>query len=276
MAAEAPLNDALFVPDGDRFIPTAHTRGPWDPRAQHGGAPSALLARCIEEVEAAAPMRVVRMSIDLVRPVPLAPLRVVTRVTRPGRRVQVVEATVLDGEVEVARAAALRLRDAALDLDELEPGGPTPHAGPEASRPMTGMRMPGGITAAYPLTGCELRFADGAIDARGGAVAWIRLRVPVVEGEAPSALSRVAAAADFGNGISSILDWDRRIFINPDLGIWLGRQPQGEWVCLESTTHVDAEHGAGMAESALWDERGRIGRSVQSLLVEAQRPQPAP
>jgi hypothetical protein len=83
---------------------------------------------------------------------------------------------------------------------------------------------------------------------------------------------RVAAAADFGNGASAILDWNRRLFINPDLGIWLSRHPEGEWVCLEATTRVDAAHGAGMAESALWDERGRMGRSVQSLLIEAQRP----
>jgi hypothetical protein len=271
-APSPPSEPALFLPEGDSFIPTVHARGPWDPTAQHGGAPAALLARCIELVEAPVPMRVARLSLDLLRPVPLTPLRVETRVTRPGRRVQVVEASLLAGDLEVVRAAALRLRDAALELEELKPEPPLAHPGPGAASPMSGMRIPGGTTAAFPLTGCELRFAEGAIDRRGAAVAWIRLRVPVVAGESPSPLSRVAAAADFGNGVSAILDWDRRLFINPDLGIWLNRHPEGEWICLEATTRVESAHGAGMAESALWDERGRVGRSVQSLLIEAQRP----
>jgi hypothetical protein len=273
MTAPSPPSDAaLFLAVGDHFVPTVHTRGPWDPGAQHGGAPAALLARCIERVEAPVPMRVARLTLDLVRPVPVTPLRVQTRISRPGRRVQVVEASLFAGDVEVARAAALRLRDAALELEELEPEPPLAHPGPDGARPMSGMVMAGGITSGFPLTGCELRFVDGAMDQPGAAVTWIRLRVPVVAGETPSPLMRVAAAADFGNGVSAILDWNRRLFINPDLGIWLSRHPEGEWVCLEATTRVDAAHGAGMAESALWDERGRMGRSVQSLLIEAQRP----
>jgi len=32
----------------------------------------------------------------------------------------------------------------------------------------------------------------------------------------------------------------------------------------------DALHGVGLAESALFDEQGPIGRSIRSLLVEAR------
>ena len=267
----APDERALFILDGDRFIPTVHTRGPWDARAQHGGPPAALLARAVEAVDSPVPVRVVRLAVDLVRPVPLTPLEVMTRLVRPGRRVQLVEASLLAGGVEVARAAALRLRDEPLDLEEAPRPEPLPHPRPDKSRALRRRPLPSGITAAFPLTGAELRFARGEMDEMGDAVVWIRLRVPLVAGEDPSPLSRVAAAADFGNGVSAVLDWTRRLFINPDLGIWLHRHPEGEWVCLEATTYLDPAHGAGMAESALWDERGRIGRSVQSLLLEAHR-----
>jgi acyl-CoA thioesterase len=96
---------------------------------------------------------------------------------------------------------------------------------------------------------------------------WIRLTMPVVAGEPPTPLARVAAASDFGNGVSSHLSWDTHTFINPDLTIYVHRPPEGEWVCLDATTHYGAD-GIAMAESALYDTRGRIGRAVQALLVE--------
>ena len=96
---------------------------------------------------------------------------------------------------------------------------------------------------------------------------WFRLRVPVVAGEEPTPLQRVAAAADFGNGVSAALERGRYLFINPDLTITLHRPPAGEWVGLDAVTHAEA-HGVGLAESALYDEHGRIGRSVQTLLVD--------
>lgn len=56
-------------------------------------------------------------------------------------------------------------------------------------------------------------------------------------------------------------------FINPDLTIYLHRHPVGEWIALASETLPDPQ-GVGVAESRLYDERGPIGRSVQSLLIE--------
>jgi hypothetical protein len=114
----------------------------------------------------------------------------------------------------------------------------------------------------------EHRFVAGGFDRPGPATDWLRLRVPIIEGEAVSPLSRVAAAADFGNGISWVLSrLDGWGFINPDLTIYLHRLPIGEWVCLEAVSRVEP-HGIGLAESRLWDERGLIGRSLQSLLVD--------
>jgi len=90
--------------------------------------------------------------------------------------------------------------------------------------------------------------------------------VSLVEGEEVSPLARVAAAGDFGNGISSVLPWGEYVFINPDLTVYLDRIPHGEWICLESRTRVGPE-GTGTAESTLYDTHGRIGRAVQSLYV---------
>jgi hypothetical protein len=113
----------------------------------------------------------------------------------------------------------------------------------------------------------EHRFVRGHINEVGPATDWLRLRCPVVPDEEPSPFQRVVAAVDHGNGASRILDWTEHVFINPDLTVHLHRLPVGEWVCLDAVTRVEAE-GVGMAECALWDEQGRIGRSIQTLLVD--------
>src|SRR5687768_16626066 len=98
-ASEDPV--ALYVPDGDRFVPTVATIGPWDRKAQHGGPAAALLARAVELVEAPVPQQVTRLTYDLWRPVPLAPLAIRTTVVRPGKRVSVVEAALVADDMEV-------------------------------------------------------------------------------------------------------------------------------------------------------------------------------
>jgi hypothetical protein len=113
-------------------------------------------------------------------------------------------------------------------------------------------------------TGMEYRFITGGFTEPGPATVWMRMRVPLVEGEQPTPVQRVLVAADSGNGVSAALDWRRYIFINTDLSVHLMREPRGEWVCLDAVTHVD---GLGLADTALWDEGGRIGRAVQTLLV---------
>ena len=96
---------------------------------------------------------------------------------------------------------------------------------------------------------------------------WIRLRVPVVADEEPSPLQRIAAAADFSNGISPAVDPLLWTFVNPDLTITLHRLADGPWIGVDAATRVEAQ-GIGTAESDLFDERGRVGRAVQTLLVE--------
>ena len=255
---------ALFTPDGDRYVPTDLSRGPWDPNALHGGPVAALLAREVEghESDAAQPMRVARMTLELMRPVPVTPLSVVTRTVRPGRKVQLVETSVVADEKPLARMVALRVRTDAVEVPEQAADAPPP---PDTARQVVDRRDDWGPEGF--INAVELRFVKGEFREPGPATVWIRLAVPVVPGESPSALVRVAAAADFGNGISSDLPWDTHLFINPDLTIYMSRLLEGEWVCLDAETFYGPD-GIALAESALFDARGRIGRAVQGLLVE--------
>jgi hypothetical protein len=111
----------------------------------------------------------------------------------------------------------------------------------------------------------EIRFVTGSWGT-SPCSAWFRLRRPLVTGETPSPLQHLAAAGDFGNGISATLDWDEYLFINPDLTLYVEREPVGEWICLESETRIWAG-GIGIAESVLYDMNGRVGRATQALLV---------
>jgi hypothetical protein len=258
------MPSALFTPRGDTFVPAAVARSPWSSETLHGGSVAALLARAVESCVPEGSHQVTRLTIELMRPVPVVPLRVDAEVIRPGRKVQLVESSVSDGEDPLVRARALLLRT----IDAPVPEGASA-TGPLVPGPDLGRETPsprGGYEALHNA-GTEMRFVRGAFAEPGPATVWIRLRQPVVAGEQPSPLQRVAAAADFGNGVSSVLDFTRWVFINPDLTIYLNRLPVGEWVCLEAHTDVEG-HGAGMAHSRLHDESGPIGRSLQSLLLE--------
>ena len=258
------MPDALYTPDGDHLIPGELTVGPWSPDAQHGGPVAALLARSVEAVPAPVPMQVVRLTVELLRPVPLEPLTVSALVTRPGKKVQIVEAGLTTGGVEVARARALRIRVNRLDVPEQIPDPPSPPV-PDlsAARPSFVARRTAFADA------MDLRFVKGSWDDLGPVTMWTKLIVPVVAGEEPSPLQRTSAAADFGNGVSRVLDFETHVFINPDLTVSLSRAPVGEWIGLDCVSRISGD-GYGQAESLIFDQVGPAGRSIQSLIVDAR------
>lgn len=259
---------ALFETDEDRVTATELSRGPWDPRHCHGGPVSALLARAVERVDDEATWQIARLTIELTRPVPvLAPMRLVTEIERPGRKVSLVSAVLTAEGTEVARVRALRIRAADVALaDGANFGRGEMPAGPEAGRAER-PTFAGSDLVAFHSHGCEHRFVTGSWVDPGPVAVWVRLRHPVVDGETPSGVQRVAAAADFGNGVSGSLPYERYLYINPDLTVHLLRPPVGDWVGMRTTSWYGPV-GAGLAESALFDEAGRLGRSCQSLLVE--------
>jgi hypothetical protein len=254
----AVTDDAFYARDGGRYVPSELTRGPWDPRAQHAGPPSALLGRAVERCEPREGMQVGRITLEILGPVPLAPLETSARVVRPGRSVELLEASLSGPDGEVMRATAWRLRPGEVGVDS-EPDGAPP--GPEHGA--TSEFFATGQNVGYH-TAMEYRFVEGAFLEIGPATVWMRMCGPLVAGENPSPLERVLVAADSGNGVSAALDYERYVFINTDLSVHLLRMPAGEWVCLDATTHIE---GLGLSDTALWDERGRIGRAAQTLLV---------
>ncbi|MGA9277373.1 thioesterase family protein [Ilumatobacter sp.] len=262
------------APDGttEAWSATEYARGPWDPLHCHGGPVSALLARASERAaDGGTDWLISRLTIELTRPVPVGvPLALTTTIERPGRKVSVVAASLWSNGTEVAKVRTLRIRRQDFDLP------PHPLAPPE----FDGVAGDGvlervswatdGDRIAFHSHGAEHRIVEGGWNDPGPIKVWIRLAVDLVDGEQPSGVQRAAAAADFGNGVSSAIDFEQFLFINPDLTVHLAREPQGEWIGL--ATHSlygtpDASSGAGFAESALQDEIGRFGRSVQSLFV---------
>ena len=262
-------DEPLYSHERGRFVPTEHTRGPWHPDHQHGGAPAALLARMLERL-AGDGFFVTRMTLDLVRPVPLTPLIVTAEVTKRGKRSLGMAARVDAGGRTVvdARASAVRLADLPIG-DDAPPAPALPAGTPGPDQGTPGEFGTGTATdqPAFHRTGVDVRFVVGGFDVPGPATAWFRLRRPVVDDEAPSGVQRAAAAADFSNGISWALSPERWMFVNADLTLHLARPPVGEWLVHDATT-VLGDTGGGMAEGALYDDSGRVARSAQSLVLE--------
>lgn len=263
--AAPPPASAYLALDEHRYASTDLTRGPWHPQHQHGGPPIALVARCIGRAAAALGLtHVARLTANLLRPVPIAELAVEVRTDYAGRNVAHFSAQLKAGGKEVARFTAVAQREAALEIPADLPGHPLPQA-PLAlgQSPAAPFLFASRTTGYHDLI--EGRVAAG-VPFRGPSAVWFRLRHPLVAGEAPGSLERIAVAADSGNGISAILDFHRYIFVNSDLTINLLRRARGEWVCIDARTLLGAD-GGGLAEARIFDEQGLIGRSTQSLAI---------
>ncbi|MGH8927454.1 MAG: thioesterase family protein [Acidimicrobiia bacterium] len=259
--------DALFIPDGDLFLPTEFTRGGWTDDTQHGSPPSGLLARAIELIATAVPMQMVRFTIDLFRPVPLRPLSVRTRISRDGRRIQVAEASLFDGDLELGRASALKIRIADLDLspahEQVWPETPDPLSVDVLEWSGYGDRS----LARFHYDAVEIRSVDDSFLSYKPGLSWFRLKMPLVAGEEVTPLTRLATLADLANGNSQALDPARWIYINPDITIYCHRLPDGEFVGMHSSA---SQHptGIGVTDTWLFDQKGALGRLNQAQLIE--------
>ena len=253
---------AIFHLDGDVAVASGLAAGPWDPSMQHGGAPSSLIAWAAERAACDTPMRVSRLTIDLLRPVPVAPLQIATEVVRQGRKIQVLAIRLLAGGVEVVRASVLKVRRLPVDLPAGLGSPALALAGPEAGAP----QMIGAGGNAFGA-GFDIRAVDGAFGHSGPGKIWFRLNREIVAGEPVSGVMRAAATADFSNGVGAVLDFNRWTYINGDLTISLTRDPVGEWILLDAETWLGPD-GGGLAAGRLADRDGYFGRAVQTLVIE--------
>jgi hypothetical protein len=260
------MDDAFFVREGALFAATGLTRGPWSNEHQHGGPPAALLTSAIERAGSdAAAYRLVRVTVEFLRPVPIAALEVSTETVRAGKQAQRIGASLSAGGVEVARALGLRVRRQHLDLAEPHAAPPLPSPDGLAPHRFSFFRH----EVAYH-TAIELRIVRGTW-AKGPVDAWMRPLFPLVRGEPTSACERVLILADAESGVCPPLEPDRWTFLNPDLTVYFGREPRGEWVGLQIVSEAHAD-GTGLAQSALSDLEGPFGRAAQSLVVGPRLP----
>ncbi|RBY82640.1 thioesterase family protein [Blastococcus sp. TF02A-26] len=245
--------EASFTPDGDRLVPAPPARSPWSDEMVNGHHVGGLVAWAVQRDSPDPDLQLARLTVDMVRPVPMRPLRVLTRRVRDGRRLTAFDVSVVDGDVEVARGSALLLRRSE------HPGGEpwAPEAWdvppPEAFEGATGGAM-----------SFEIRRIDDWNGRRGRV--WLRERTEFVAGEPLTPMLRAALMADFanplGNSGGSGLE-----FINADLTLYLARDPRGEWIGMESAGHVGAD-GIGAGTAWMYDRDGRIGHCVAAALAD--------
>jgi Acyl-CoA thioesterase C-terminal domain/Acyl-CoA thioesterase N-terminal domain len=236
---------SFFVALGDgRYRATEHTAGPWDPAHQHAGPPSALLAGVLDDRD---DMVLARITLEILKPIPIAEVEVVTEVERPGRSVELLSGELrVDGTPFVKARAWRILRSPVRVAPEYVP--------PPLPEPREDDFGVFGYARAI-----EFRYATGGWRDLGPAQVWTRLKVPVIEGAEPTALQRVMVVADSGNGVSAALDWSSHLFINTELSVHFLRPPEGEWVCLDARTEIEQ---AGLATSVLSDPAGVVARGA--------------
>lgn len=260
---------AFYEPLGEGlFGATTATQSPWDERMQHGGPPSALAAACIERLHPRPEMRIARISLDFLGAIPLGEVSVRTRMLRPGRRVELIEASLRCEGREVVLARAWRI----------------------ATNPEIHRTLPEGYTAPHPpvppLSGAieqqvlpwhafgyadaiEWRYiVDGRVSDEAAQV-WMRPRIPLIAGEPLGGLERLLICADSANGVSSRLPLDEWLFVPPTLTVTLHRYPAGEWIFMRAITTI-SDDGLGFAESMLADQHGFVGAGAHPLLIQSR------
>jgi hypothetical protein len=251
---------SFFRADGDRFLATEYTRGPWSAGHQHGGPPAALLAGAIE---AAGPnaeaFSVARIWYEILAPIPIGPVTVSVETVHEGRTAQRVRGVLSAGGREVMIARGLRIRRVQLALPERpEPTWPSLSEGKPFVLPFFDEVI------AYHRA-IELRHVHGEW---GGTPIgfWARPTQALVEGRETRPLERLVLLADAQSGMGLPLDPAVFSFVNPDLSIFLERPPEGEWFGFDIRS-VGGAHGSGLSQSALRDARGHLGRSAQTLVI---------
>lgn len=256
------MSDSFFVREGDLFRATELTRGPWSPHHQHGGPPAALLAGLLEKHAGGDDVRIARFTTMFHKPIGIDRFRVELETVREGKKVRVARAYLLaakDGKAVASAEALFVRRDAS--IAEASPVEPPRAPGDCPPFEFSFFEGPVGYHTAM-----ESRLLDGVFG-QGRLAVWMRTRVSVLPGETPSPIQRVVVAADSGNGISVALDLAKYTFVNPDLTVVLGREPESEWIALHAKTTIGPD-GIGIADTQIFDERGVVGRGLQSLIVE--------
>lgn len=263
--------DAMYLRDGDGFVGTILTQGGWDRGGQNGACVLSLLGHCLEDVPSLTPMLMARMSVDLVRQVPIGQrFHVRPAILREGKKIQVVQLELVLDDLLHARATVLRLREQDVSAT---PGLSTSSTDEDPARELTPPdrceRMDGRGGPTEPpafLQAVEMRRAR-YVEGPGYGL-WVRFDKPVVEGEPIRATSRLALGFDFVNLINVEFDIDAATMINPDVSAHVLRRPTGEWMGVTGDTRFAPDLGRGMSIAHLSDAQGVFGVASASQLVQ--------
>ena len=245
-----PRAEGFFRADGEGLIPAAFATSPWG-QVLHGRLIGGLTARAAEQARADAPeLACGRLTVDLFRSVPLAPVSVTTRLVRAGRRIVVLEVTIAQDGTPVGQGRAVLLRRSE------QPEG-TFHAAPAWAVPTPAQQGPPRALSgsrwtppweSWPVGGAHGGLSDGL---------WIRDIHPLVTGERLTPLVRMAMAADLASPVSNYSTRGLS-FINADYTLYLGREPLGEYVGIQPSGHI-SEQGVAAGQCVIHDERGAVG-----------------
>jgi hypothetical protein len=253
---------SLFVPDGGRYVPTHYCQGPWDPGAQFGGAPAALIATLVDQTPSLVPMQIARLTTDLMRPVPLTPLVADVRVAREGKKIQVVTVSLVADGLEVTRATAVRLRRAVVDAEGL-PDGRFPN--PLPTQPKA---VDVDVFSSPDPPGSRLAM-EYLFEESGGYYNdpnWMRLRIDVIAGERPLPVATLAYVADAASGAGPVPPNPPR-WINADVAINVIREPVGGWLSLDGRGWI-GHTGTGQVQATLCDTEGVVSTVSVIRLVD--------
>lgn len=254
--------------DEARFESTPMTAGPWSPGFQHAGPPAALLARQMLAVDPKEGQRLADVRIDILGPVPVAELEITTEVIRSGRSMELVSATASAGGRPALLARAWRILAAPEDYPAVpgrrDPDDPTVLPGDLPVPEERLATIPGAHTGGYG-TAVEWRFIEGGD--RSPALVWGRQHNALVEGEEPTGWQRALVLADSGGGVSLPVDPARHRLINCDLHVVLDREPEGEWIRMNSQSIVTPGQG-GVVHTELTDVHGGVGYGLQTMVAQ--------
>jgi len=254
--------EAIYRVEGDRVLSSPNAAGPWNINMQHGSAPAALMVWAAESMPTPEPMQIARVTVDLMRPVPIAPMRLQSEVLRQGRKIQLCAVRLTAGDDVVAAATVLKVKAQALALPQEVADIAVEFPGPDQAR----QEQPDFSGSPF-VRGVSMRAARGRFGVPGPGAIWYRVDWPLVEASPVSQAMRAVVAADFCNGTSAALDFRQWTFINADLTVSFARQPLGEWILLDAESWIGPD-GAGLAMARLADQRGYFVRAVQSLVIE--------
>lgn len=264
------MGEHLYTRVGDIYTPTDAGGSPWHPQLLHGGTATGLLGHAVQALlpDGFLP---VRITMDLLRPVPKAPLAVNARLARDGGRLKVIEVEVAHDGKTVCRASAVLARTQQLPLPDYAPRPAPPPPGPDGLPAFSiqdmldakGLAIPRGLHTRVEVRGRQ------TWQERGRNTSWLRLPVTILPGAPLTPFVRACLLSDLGNGVAQLNLGNATGMINADVTLALFRLPAGEWVGFDSEAQVQP-HGLGVVHSTLYDGDGSFGYVLQSVMANRE------